>query len=51
MLLAATVFVVVFTTPGFGGQPEQREYPRQHAHVGDAGPPYVGAATLKVPPA
>ena len=25
--------------------------PRQHAHVGDAGPPYVGTATLKVPPA
>ena len=25
--------------------------PRSHAHVGDAGPPYVGTATLKVPPA
>ena len=25
--------------------------PRQHAHVGDAGPPFVGTATLKVPPA
>ena len=25
--------------------------PRQHAHVGDAGPPFIGTATLKVPPA
>lgn len=25
--------------------------PRNHSHVGDAGPPYVGTATLKVPPA
>ena len=25
--------------------------PRQHAHVGDAGPPFLGTATLKVPPA
>lgn len=25
--------------------------PRNHAHVGDAGPPFVGTATLKVPPA
>ena len=25
--------------------------PRNTAHVGDAGPPYVGTATLKVPPA
>ena len=35
------------------GSREQREHgpPRQHAHVGDAGPPYVGTATLKVPPA
>lgn len=24
---------------------------RNHSHVGDAGPPYVGTATLKVPPA
>ncbi|CAE7553939.1 RE2 [Symbiodinium sp. CCMP2456] len=35
------------------GSREHRDHgpPRQHAHVGDAGPPYVGTATLKVPPA
>ena len=32
-------------------EPRDNGPPRQHAHVGDAGPPYVGTATLKVPPA
>ena len=36
--------------PGFN-RGQAQGYPRQHAHVGDAGPPYVGTATLKVPPA
>ena len=36
--------------PGQGG-PQPQGGPRQHAHVGDAGPPFVGTATLKCPPA
>ena len=48
--VAVCVFGVAMMSPGFNrGQGQQ--YPRQHAHVGDAGPPYVGTATLKVPPA
>ena len=44
---------VVFLIAMMPGPREHRDHgpPRQHAHVGDAGPPYVGTATLKVPPA
>ena len=35
--------------PGHFGRGRDHQ-PRQHARVGDAGPPYVGTATLKVPP-
>lgn len=44
---------VVFLITMMPGPREHRDHgpPRQHAHVGDAGPPYVGTATLKVPPA
>ena len=30
--------------------PSQHGQPRQHVHQSDAGPPFVGTATLKVPP-
>ena len=53
VVLAVSVLGLIFhMMPGFGFQrPSQNAHPRQHAHVGDAGPPYVGTATLKVPPA
>ena len=43
------VILLILMNPGFhrgGAGPN----PRQHSHIGDAGPPYVGTATLKVPP-
>ena len=50
--LLILVFAVSMV-PGFGRghHGHQNQHPRQHAHVGDAGPPYVGTSTLKVPPA
>ena len=41
--------LLLLMNPGFhrhgGGS-----HPRNHSHIGDAGPPFVGTATLKVPP-
>ena len=52
LCLVFSVAVLVFMNPGFHrGHNPGGNHPRQHAHVGDAGPPYVGTATLKVPPA
>ena len=48
----ATCALMVYALIGYMMPGAQREMgPRNHAHVGDAGPPYVGTATLKVPPA
>ena len=47
--LASGVMYLCSMMPGHYRPPMNG--PRNHAHVGDAGPPYVGTATLKVPPA
>ena len=47
MCLLMTYALVIHMMPG--GHRDMG--PRNHSHVGDAGPPYVGTATLKVPPA
>ena len=52
LLQWATCILMAYALIGYmmpGGQRDTG--PRNHAHVGDAGPPYVGTATLKVPPA
>ena len=49
--LAITVLFVCFMAPGYNPRGGGQHYPRQHSHIGDAGPPFVGTSTLKVPPA
>ena len=46
-LIIAILSAVVYMVPG--GM--RGSAPRTSAHVGDAGPPFIGTATLKVPPA
>ena len=50
ILLCSIVAIIGCMFPG-GPRSQHGAMPRQHAHVGDAGPPFVGTATLKVPPA
>ena len=49
-VVAAVSSVIACMMPG-GFRPPHQGGNRNHAHVGDAGPPFVGTATLKVPPA
>ena len=50
-LFAMVSALICYMFPG-GPRPNMhRGGPRQHSHVGDAGPPFVGTATIKVPPA
>ena len=47
VLIIAILSAVMYMVPG--GM--RGSAPRTSAHVGDAGPPFIGTATLKVPPA
>ncbi|CAK8991858.1 Uncharacterized protein SCF082_LOCUS2835 [Durusdinium trenchii] len=45
------ISIVCFMQQGpYRPHPSQHGQPRQHVHQSDAGPPFVGTATLKVPP-
>ena len=45
------LFLIVVCGVGYMVPRGMRDHgPRQHAHTGDAGPPFIGTATLKVPP-
>ena len=46
----ALLAAVMYMFPG-GMRPQTGAGPRTHAHIGDAGPPFLGTATIKVPPA
>ena len=50
VLLSCGLVVHMHHQHGHGSRHHQQN-PQQHAHVGDAGPPFLGTATLKVPPA
>ena len=52
LLVSLVLSYLAYMMPGAPHRPTGfGNGPRQHAHVGDAGPPFLGTATLKVPPA
>ena len=52
LLFSLVLAYFAYMMPGSQHRPQGFGHgPRQHAHVGDAGPPFLGTATLKVPPA